>query len=114
MHGARHAVFLGDTGHAPFHAEIGARFGPVDLSLIPIGAYRPAWFMRPIHLNPSEAVQVHFDLKSRQSIAMHWGAFALADEPMAEPPLLLAKALEDAGVARDAFRLLRPGESVVV
>jgi N-acyl-phosphatidylethanolamine-hydrolysing phospholipase D len=113
-HDGHRTVFLGDTGYAPFHAEIGERFGPLDLALIPISAYRPEWFMRPLHLNPFEAVQVHLDLKSKQSVAMHWGTFELADEPLAEPPLLLAKALEKAGVPREAFRLLRFGEGVVV
>ena len=114
LQGERRLVFLGDTGYAPFFAEIGEMFGPIDLAMIPIGAYRPAWFMRPLHLDPAEAVQVHRDLKAKHSVAMHWGTFLLADDPLGEPALLFEKARQDAGVPSDAFRVLGIGETVVV
>jgi N-acyl-phosphatidylethanolamine-hydrolysing phospholipase D len=71
--------FAGDSGYTPFFKEIGARFGPFDLAAIPIGAYEPRWFMRFHHLSPEEAVKVHLDVKSKKSIAIHWGTFVLAD-----------------------------------
>lgn len=106
------AIFLGDTGYAPFFEGIGSRFGPFDLAMIPIAAYRPFWFMHPLHMQPSEAVRVHGELRSKLSIAMHWGTFALADEPLAEPPLLLADALAAQGVSTRQFRLPRLGETI--
>jgi N-acyl-phosphatidylethanolamine-hydrolysing phospholipase D len=106
------AIFLGDSGYAPFFGGIGRRFGPFDLALIPIGAYRPFWFMRPLHMQPAEAVRVHSELRSKLSIAMHWGTFALADEPLAEPPLLFADALSAQGVSSQQFRLPRLGETI--
>jgi len=87
------ALFLGDTGYAPFFREFADYFGPIDLAMIPIGAYRPAWFMRPLHLSPEEAVLVHRELRARRSIAMHWGTFRLSDEPLDEPPRLLRESL---------------------
>ena len=105
------ALFTGDTGYSPILKEIGARLGPIDLAMIPIGAYRPGWFMRPVHLNPSEAVQAHLDLGSKQSLAMHWGAFQLADEPFGEPALLLEQARKTAGVSPEAFYVLGIGET---
>ena len=30
--------------------------------------------------DPEQAVQIHQDVKSRKSVAVHWGAFALANE----------------------------------
>lgn len=38
--------FAGDTGYCPAFKEIGESYGPFDVSLIPIGAYCPRWFMK--------------------------------------------------------------------
>ena len=59
--GAR-IYFAGDTAYGPFFRDIGGRLGPLDLALIPIGAYEPRWFMQAVHMNPEEAVQAHVDL----------------------------------------------------
>ncbi|OZJ06359.1 hypothetical protein BZG36_00699 [Bifiguratus adelaidae] len=72
-----------------FEVEIGQKLGPFDLSLISIGAYTPRWFMSPIHCSPEDAVRVHEDVKSRQSIGMHWGTWVLTTEEVMEPPRLL-------------------------
>ena len=69
--------FAGDTGYCPGFAQIGNRFGPFDLALIPIGAYCPRWFMRCAHINPKEAVMIHRDLACKVSVGMHWGTFVL-------------------------------------
>jgi N-acyl-phosphatidylethanolamine-hydrolysing phospholipase D len=113
-HDGRKAAFLGDTGYAPFFRGLGDYFGPVDLALIPIGAYRPEWFMKPLHLNPVEAVQVHQDLGAKKSIAMHWGTFALADEPLDEPPRLLHEALTSRQIPEETFRIARFNETIAV
>ena len=63
----------------------------MDLASIPIGAYEPRWFMKDSHCNVEEAIQIHKDIKSKKSIAMHWGTFQLTDEPMDEPIQLLSK-----------------------
>src|SRR4051812_40291231 len=76
------AYYAGDTGYCTIFREIGERLGPMDLSLIPIGAYAPRWFMQPVHVDPQEAVQIHRDVCSRLSVACHWGTFCLTDEPM--------------------------------
>jgi len=111
---AGNVFFAGDTGYAPFFREIGDRFAPIRLSLIPIGAYRPRWFMGPMHVDPPEAVRIHMDLGSEKSIAMHWGTFRLADEPMGEPPVYLRKAMQEAGLEPDHFVLMRIGETLRV
>ena len=112
--GGRRIAFLGDTGYAAFFKDLGHRIGPVDLALIPVGAYRPFWFMHPLHVQPREAVQLHLDLQARLSFAMHWGTFALADDPLWEPPLLLEEALLNRNVPPGSFRLLRFAETVQV
>jgi len=103
--------FGGDTGYCPVFAEIGQRLGPFDLSLIPIGAYEPAWFHSPAHIGPAEAVQVHSDIRSRRSVPIHWGAWSLTDEAMDAPPAVLAAAAVAAGLPRGAFEPLLRGET---
>ncbi|MEZ5727974.1 MAG: MBL fold metallo-hydrolase [Burkholderiaceae bacterium] len=105
--------FAGDTGYSPDFAEIGERFGGFDLAAIPIGAYAPRWFMKSAHVAPDEAVRIHQDLRARRSLGIHWGTFAgLTDEDMDEPPRRLAAARARAGVAAQAFFVLRHGETL--
>jgi L-ascorbate metabolism protein UlaG (beta-lactamase superfamily) len=82
------------------------------VSLVPIGAYEPRWFMSAAHMNPDEAVRAHLDLRSPLSVAMHFGCFQLTDEAIDEPVQDLAAARERHGVSPSAFRVLRPGETV--
>ncbi len=104
--------FAGDTGYGGFFHEIRERLGPIDLALLPIGAYEPRWFMKPIHMNPSEAVQAHIDLAASASIAMHYGTFRLTAEGIDEPVSALAASCRDRHVPPSAFRALASGESV--
>jgi L-ascorbate metabolism protein UlaG (beta-lactamase superfamily) len=106
--------FCGDTGYAPVFKEIGEKYGPFDLSTIPIGAYEPRWFMRHHHITPEEAVQVHLDVRSKKSVAIHWGTFVLTDEPLDEPPERLKKAVQLQGMPEDAFVVLQHGETIII
>ncbi len=103
--------FGGDTGYAPVFKQIGELFAPIDLALIPIGAYAPRWFMAPYHIAPEESVHIHQDIGAKQSVAMHWGTFVLTDEPMDEPPRRLHKVLEEAGLSKNAFKVMQHGET---
>jgi len=107
----RTILFVGDTGYSKDFKDIGKRFGPIDLSLLPIGAYEPRHFMKSIHVNPEEAVMIHQDVQSRYSIGMHWGTFMLTTEDMDEPPRQLQKALQQANVSESEFFLMKHGET---
>jgi len=102
--------FAGDTGYSRDFKDIGQRLGFVDLAALPIGAYEPRWFMKIMHINPEEAVQIHQDLNARHSVAMHWGTFILTDEPLDEPPQRLAAARLAAGIAPEHFFVMKHGE----
>lgn len=105
--------YVGDTGYNPVDfKKIGETFGPIDLSLIPIGAYTPKRFMQPVHVNPQEAVQIHQDVCSKLSIAGHWGTFRLASEAMKRPPYDLYLALQKKGIPWESFRVLNPGQTI--
>ena len=108
--GPRHKVFFGgDTGYTPAFAGIGARLGPFDLTLLPVGAYNEAW--RYIHMNPEEAVRAHGDLGGRVMLPIHWATFNLAFHRWAEP---VQRAL--AAAERSDVRLVvpLPGERIDV
>ena len=91
----KQCYFAGDTGYNPFDfKEIGRVFGSMDLSLIPIGSYRPKVFMAPVHIDPLEAFWIHRDVHSRLSFGIHWNTFALSDEGQLQPPFDLYKALD--------------------
>jgi len=110
----KRVFFSGDTGYCSVFKTIGKQYGPFDLSLIAIGAYCPRDFMRPQHVDPYEAVAMHQELRSKQSLGIHWGTFALTREPEDEPPKLLAKALQDKGLQPTEFIVSRIGESLVI
>jgi L-ascorbate metabolism protein UlaG (beta-lactamase superfamily) len=110
--GGRRILHAGDSGYGPHFTEIAARLGPIDLALLPIGAYEPRWFMKEIHMNPAEAVQAHLDLAARQSIGMHFGTFQLTPEGIDEPVRELANALREREVPAERFRVVEVGESV--
>jgi L-ascorbate metabolism protein UlaG (beta-lactamase superfamily) len=104
-------LFVGDTGYSPDFADIGKRFGPIDLAAIPIGAYEPRWFMSSSHVNPEEAVDIHLDIRARYSVGIHWGTFQLTDEPMDEPPVRLKQVLKKFGIPQDRFFVMQHGET---
>jgi L-ascorbate metabolism protein UlaG (beta-lactamase superfamily) len=110
--GGRRIYFAGDTAYAGFFRDVGARLGPIDLALLPIGAYEPRWFMQSIHMNPAEAVQAHMDLEAAESVAMHFGTFQMTTEGIDEPPRALEDARRAKNVPPSRFRTLGFGESV--
>ena len=64
--------------------EIGERF-PIDVALLPIGAYDPP-SLRAVHMNPEEALEAFVDLNASLMVPMHYGTFRLSYEPLSEPP----------------------------
>ena len=108
---SRRLYFGGDSGYHPDFARVGARYGPFDLALLPIGAYEPRWFMQPVHMNPEEAVRACRDARAAVLIPMHWGTFQLTDEAMDEPPQRTRAAWQAAGLPPEDLWLLAPGET---
>ena len=98
----------------PIFKEIGERLGPFDLSLIPIGAYEPRFFMSPVHLNPFDAVCVHQDVASRLSVGCHWGTWTLTEESIDDPPKILEEAMREADLPSEQFITLPIGGSLSV
>lgn len=104
--GAGNHFFCGDSAWGPHFEAIRERAGDPSLAVLPIGAYEPRWFMRPVHMNPDEAVRAHLALRSKMTIGMHFGTFKLTDEGIDAPLAELAAARERHGVAASAFDVL--------
>jgi L-ascorbate metabolism protein UlaG (beta-lactamase superfamily) len=100
--------FAGDTGWGNHFAEIGRRFAPIRAALLPIGSYLPRWFMHSVHIDPAQAVDAHFALGARTSVAVHFGTFALGDDGEYDPIRDLHAAL--AGKGNPPFLVLDQGE----
>jgi N-acyl-phosphatidylethanolamine-hydrolysing phospholipase D len=116
--GHQRVFFAGDTASHPAFHEITTRFGPFDLVMLPIGAYAPRWFMRPVHMDPTEAVEAYRCIRdaappghSSVMASMHWGTFKLSDEPMSEPPWRARAEWKRVGLAAGELWIPSPGES---
>jgi L-ascorbate metabolism protein UlaG (beta-lactamase superfamily) len=95
--------FAGDTAYGEHFKQIYERFGPPKVSLLPIGAYEPRWFMYRMHMNPDEAVRAHMDLHSEHSIAIHFGLLDMAAESYEAPVNELAAARMAHGIEEATF-----------
>ncbi|KAL1894385.1 Protein-lysine N-methyltransferase efm4 [Sporothrix stenoceras] len=108
-----------DLPHCPAFSEIGSKYGPFSLALLPIGCYTPRTQLSCVHCSPEDAVSVHFDVRSQLSVGMHYGTvrggISAQYEDVREPPQLWRKAGEARGLVWDKdFRLCNIGETVVV
>lgn len=103
--------FAGDTGFGPHFGEIRERFGPPRLAVLPIGAYRPEWFMSRVHTSPDEALSAHRILDAGTSVGVHFGTFRLADDGQDEPKERIEELLREGDQPPPRFWVLGPGES---
>ncbi|GGX86634.1 MBL fold metallo-hydrolase [Streptomyces minutiscleroticus] len=110
--GDTHRIYhSGDTGYFKGFQDIGAEYGPFDVTMIQIGAYSEYW--PDIHMTPEEGMRAHVDLQGGDAVGagpmlpIHWATFNLAPHAWAEPGEGTVAAARAAG-ARVA--LPRPGE----
>ena len=106
--------FAGDTGFGPHFEEIRKRLGAPRLALLPIGAYRPEWFMSRVHASPDEALAAHRILDAHTSVGIHFGTFRLADDGQDEPGERIEALLRDSEGPAPRFWILGFGEGRAV
>jgi L-ascorbate metabolism protein UlaG (beta-lactamase superfamily) len=75
--------FSGDSGYFDGFKQIGAKYGPFDLTMLETGAYNENW--PDVHMQPEETIQAHMDLKGKQLLPIHNGTFDLAMHSWQEP-----------------------------
>ena len=108
-------LFACDTGVGNIYKELGEKYGPIDLTLINIGAYNfyplsPYKDKSSYHTNPEEALSIARDLKSKKVLGMHWGTFVLSLEPIIEPPVRFKDNAEKYGFKKEDAIIFKIGE----
>tara|TARA_Y100000389_G_scaffold553_1_gene495 strand:- start:142 stop:1209 length:1068 start_codon:yes stop_codon:yes gene_type:complete len=105
-------LFACDTGYGNIYKELGKKHGPIDLTMINIGAYdfRPMFEKSIYHTTPEEALNVAQDLKSKKVLGTHWGTFVLSLEPIMEPSARFKKSAEKYGFKKDDAIIFKIGE----
>ena len=95
--------FACDTGYGNIYKELGKKYGPMDITMINIGAYdfKPMFDKSIYHTTPEEALNIAQDLKSKKVIGTHWGTFVLSLEPIMEPPIRFKENAEKYGFKKE-------------
>lgn len=107
--------FSGDLAYSKDAEDIGERLGPFDAAAVAIGHYEPRAFLKNHHVNPDEAVRVHKEVRSRRTLAIHWGTFDwLTPAPLYQPLLDLMQARREHAVSDAEFFTLRHGETAML
>ncbi|MGB8401076.1 MBL fold metallo-hydrolase [Bradyrhizobium sp.] len=101
-------------GEGRHFRRVAQAHGPLQLAILPIGAYEPRWFMRDQHMNPADAVKALADCGAERALAHHHGTFQLTDEAIDAPVIALGEALDEAKVPRERFAVLMPGQVVEI
>ena len=105
-------LFACDTGYGNIYKELGKKYGPIDLTIINIGAYnfKPMFDKSIYHTTPEEALNIAKDLKSKKILGMHWGTFVLSLEPIMEPPVRFKDSAEKFGFKKEDAIIFKIGQ----
>jgi L-ascorbate metabolism protein UlaG (beta-lactamase superfamily) len=105
----KNIYFAGDTGYSKLLNEwLQKKFPKIRMALLPIGAFEPKWFMSSHHMSPDDAVKMADVLGVEESIGIHFGTFALADDGPLEAPTRVKEILQTRPNLK--FKILSPGE----
>jgi L-ascorbate metabolism protein UlaG (beta-lactamase superfamily) len=98
LKGAKHNVYYGaDSGWWPGFAEIGAAYGPFDVTMLEVGAYNDLW--KEIHLGPDGAALAFEELGGKGLLMpIHWGLFDLALHGWRQPIERICEIAEERGI----------------
>lgn len=94
-------LFMGDT------AYVELPYLEPDLSLAPIGAWKPRWFMKRNHVSPCEAVKMSYETGAKLMIPMHYGTFRQGADTPEESIRNMEECAKEIGLA---YYVPKPGE----
>jgi L-ascorbate metabolism protein UlaG (beta-lactamase superfamily) len=106
--------FGGDTAYDPqLFKEIGRKF-KIDVALLAIAPIEPRSFMKRVHADPTDAVQIFDDLRATFMIPIHYKTFfqGLEPDPL-YPQRLLEKIVEEKGY-QNRIKILDFGEQRIL
>ncbi|MCL2325496.1 MAG: MBL fold metallo-hydrolase [Proteobacteria bacterium] len=103
----RRVFYSGDTGYGKHFAEIGKRFGGIDLAIMENGQYNIQW--HHAHMLPEETALAAAELGAKAVLPVHSGRFVLAHHAWDEPYIKLTEASKS-----KPFELLTPAIGQVV
>ena len=108
--------FACDTGYGDIYKDLGKKYGPIDLTLINIGAYNfypmsPRKDKSIYHTNPEEALNIGKDLQSKKVLGMHWGTVVLSLEPILDPPKRFKNSSNEYGYSADDAIIFKIGQT---
>ncbi|HTR04118.1 MAG TPA: MBL fold metallo-hydrolase [Thermoanaerobaculia bacterium] len=106
--------FAGDTGWGSHFASIAGRFPRIRLALLPIGGFKPVWYMHEHHLGPADAIRAQRVLGASTSVPMHFGTFPNGDEADGEAVETLRALLAADPGAVCGFEVLENGQALDV
>lgn len=97
--GPEHKIYFGaDSGWWPGFKEIGAEYGPFDLTMLEIGAYNELW--KDVHMGPEGAARAFEDIGGEGLLMpIHWGLFDLALHGWRQPIEQMIEIAEKKGIA---------------
>ncbi|HEX5169173.1 MAG TPA: MBL fold metallo-hydrolase [Cyclobacteriaceae bacterium] len=102
---AENVYFSGDSGYGKHFKEVGKRLGPFDFGMVECGQYNENWHQ--IHMYPEESVQAALDARVEKAMAVHWGAFALAQHHWKDP---ITRFVTEAAKSNKSILTPQPGE----
>ena len=98
LKGPQHNVYFGaDSGWWEGFEEIGAEYGPFDLTMLEIGAYNELW--KDVHMGPDGAAQAFAELGGKGLLMpIHWGLFDLALHGWRQPMERMLEVAAEKGI----------------
>ncbi|KAG4085815.1 Metallo-hydrolase/oxidoreductase [Neocallimastix lanati (nom. inval.)] len=124
--------FAGDTGYraipencsneerlkypyCPVFTQIGNIHGPFDLACIPIGPSNDTNEVTKVHVDPTDAINIHKDIKSKRSIPIHWGTVAnFCTIEVTHDPKVLRREMEKSGLPLEEFNIAYIGQVIKI
>jgi N-acyl-phosphatidylethanolamine-hydrolysing phospholipase D len=102
--------FAGDTAYDDtLFKEIGDKFAPINLSLIPVAPIHPREFSEARHTDPREAVKMTLDMNSDFMIPIHYDTYPESIDVPGEAVDSMHVAIDDLKISKNRVVILDIG-----